>query len=209
MYLLLCTPAPATPTPKGHKIRRSVNAHAYIWATFFFFTIKERYFQLHLFRSFIPKLFFLLRSLYPILSSMLPYTVQSSKVQCNEKTQTILSSYDYQTTRVDRSEDGKLTVTPVTSSLLFKTDAKVPKIGVMLVGWGGNNGSTVTASILANKLGISWRTKEGDQVSSHVRAWLRLQGSITWCQCDVHHFANVVITNRLKGRISIITLVVA
>lgn len=33
----------------------------------------------------------------------------------------------------------------------IKTRAKVPKIGVMLVGLGGNNGSTFTAGILANK----------------------------------------------------------
>ncbi|CAM9316559.1 unnamed protein product [Chrysoparadoxa australica] len=33
----------------------------------------------------------------------------------------------------------------------------------MLVGWGGNNGSTVSASILANKKGLSWETKEGVQ----------------------------------------------
>jgi myo-inositol-1-phosphate synthase len=31
----------------------------------------------------------------------------------------------------------------------------------MMVGWGGNNGSTVTASILANKNNISWRSKRG------------------------------------------------
>lgn len=31
----------------------------------------------------------------------------------------------------------------------------------MLVGWGGNNGTTVTAACLANKLGLSWHTKEG------------------------------------------------
>jgi len=33
----------------------------------------------------------------------------------------------------------------------IKTKPKVPKIGVMLVGLGGNNGSTFTAGILANK----------------------------------------------------------
>ena len=38
---------------------------------------------------------------------------------------------------------------------------KVPRLGMMLVGWGGNNGSTVTGAILANKLGLSWHTKEG------------------------------------------------
>ena len=31
------------------------------------------------------------------------------------------------------------------------TERKVPKLGVMLVGLGGNNGSTFVAGILANK----------------------------------------------------------
>lgn len=34
----------------------------------------------------------------------------------------------------------------------IETEATVPKIGVMLVGLGGNNGTTFTAGILANKL---------------------------------------------------------
>lgn len=38
---------------------------------------------------------------------------------------------------------------------------KVPKLGLMLVGWGGNNGSTMTAAVLANKLKLLWETKEG------------------------------------------------
>lgn len=33
----------------------------------------------------------------------------------------------------------------------------------MLVGWGGNNGSTFTAALLANKLGLSWPTRKGTQ----------------------------------------------
>jgi myo-inositol-1-phosphate synthase len=32
---------------------------------------------------------------------------------------------------------------------------------MMMVGWGGNNGSTVTAGIIANRKAMSWRTKEG------------------------------------------------
>eukprot|EP00873_Tetraselmis_striata_P017129 jgi/Tetstr1/437393/TSEL_026076.t1 len=35
------------------------------------------------------------------------------------------------------------------------------KLGVMLVGLGGNNGSTLMGGILANKLGITWMTKDG------------------------------------------------
>ena len=37
----------------------------------------------------------------------------------------------------------------------------------MLVGWGGNNGSTLTAAILANKQGISWMTKDGPKRSNY------------------------------------------
>lgn len=36
----------------------------------------------------------------------------------------------------------------------------------MLVGWGGNNGSTLTAAIIANKLGLTWPTKRGVQKSN-------------------------------------------
>ena len=43
----------------------------------------------------------------------------------------------------------------------IKTDAKVPKLGVMIVGLGGNNGSTFTAGLLANKHNISWESKRG------------------------------------------------
>lgn len=31
----------------------------------------------------------------------------------------------------------------------------------MLVGWGGNNGTTVTGAILANKYQMQWQTKDG------------------------------------------------
>ena len=33
----------------------------------------------------------------------------------------------------------------------------------MLVGWGGNNGSTLTAALEANRCKMEWRTKEGTQ----------------------------------------------
>lgn len=38
---------------------------------------------------------------------------------------------------------------------------KVPKTGLMLVGLGGNNGSTLSAAVVANKYNISFQTKEG------------------------------------------------
>lgn len=42
----------------------------------------------------------------------------------------------------------------------------------MLVGWGGNNGSTITAAFEANRNKLEWRTKDGIQKAN----WF---GSIT------------------------------
>lgn len=36
-----------------------------------------------------------------------------------------------------------------------------------MVGWGGNNGSTVTASILANKHKMKWLTRVGEQNANY------------------------------------------
>ena len=47
--------------------------------------------------------------------------------------------------------------------MVFKTDTCVPKLGMMLVGLNGNNGSTVTAGILANKFNLCWNTKDGEK----------------------------------------------
>ena len=73
----------------------------------------------------------------------------------------IESKYDYHTSEVRTGHDGSINVTPKTTKYTFRTERKVPKLGLMLVGWGGNNGSTVTAAILANKHKMSWHTKEG------------------------------------------------
>ncbi|KAF2897555.1 hypothetical protein ILUMI_08623 [Ignelater luminosus] len=74
----------------------------------------------------------------------------------------IESLYEYQTTAVEK-RGSQLVATPHSELLHIQTCRKVPKLGVMLVGWGGNNGSTFTAGVLANKLGLSWLTKQGVQ----------------------------------------------
>ncbi|XP_054269718.1 inositol-3-phosphate synthase 1-B [Macrosteles quadrilineatus] len=81
------------------------------------------------------------------------------------------ATYQYHTNKVEVDKD-KIIVTPVVTNLQMRTVRRVPKIGVMLVGWGGNNGSTFTAGLLANKQGTTWRTKRGD----HQPNWF---GSIT------------------------------
>jgi myo-inositol-1-phosphate synthase len=57
----------------------------------------------------------------------------------------------------------QITVKPREICVTFCTERRVPRLGCMLVGWGGNNGATITAAVLANKLGLQWHTKHGLQ----------------------------------------------
>src|SRR5690242_9132668 len=54
------------------------------------------------------------------------------------------------------------TITPIKKDYQFRTQIKVPKVGLLLVGLGGNNGTTVLGGIIANKLNLSWNTKNGE-----------------------------------------------
>ena len=91
--------------------------------------------------------------------------VESPNVQYTEDA--IHATYQYQTTIVEKGENGAIKVVPKTQELKFKTDRKVPKVGTMLVGWGGNNGSTITAGMLANKHGVSWTTRHGKHTPNY------------------------------------------
>lgn len=75
----------------------------------------------------------------------------------------ITSSFLYHHNDIVKGADGSITVTPKESKFLFETNTKVPKMGLMLVGLGGNNGTTVVAGCIANKLGIDWQTRRGVQ----------------------------------------------
>lgn len=63
--------------------------------------------------------------------------------------------------------DGKFVATPKETVYDFKVERKVPKTGMMLVGLGGNNGTTVTAGIIANRNNITWATREGDRAANY------------------------------------------
>ncbi len=65
--------------------------------------------------------------------------------------QHITAKYEYTTTQLAQGAGGKWEVRPSAQTYEFRTERTVPKLGVMLVGWGGNNGTTLTAGILANK----------------------------------------------------------
>ena len=93
------------------------------------------------------------------------FTVNSPNVTYTDTE--INSKYTYRTTDIAVSEDGKLLATPKQTLYDFKVQRKVPKVGVMLVGLGGNNGTTVTAGILANRRGLTWETREGKRESNY------------------------------------------
>ncbi|KKY23442.1 putative myo-inositol-1-phosphate synthase [Phaeomoniella chlamydospora] len=90
------------------------------------------------------------------------FTVNSSKVSYTEDS--ILSNYTYHTTAIEKQADGNLIATPNELNYVFKTERHAPeKLGLMLVGWGGNNGTTITAGIHANRYGLQWDTRDGLQ----------------------------------------------
>lgn len=78
----------------------------------------------------------------------------------------IETSYDHVTTKVSL-DTSPPKVTPTTHHFRFRTEKRVPKLGVMLVGWGGNNGSTITAAAIANRMNISWNTRHGKETPNY------------------------------------------
>ena len=95
----------------------------------------------------------------------MPFIVESPNVVYTDDE--ILTKYVYHTTSLKHATNGGYIATPKETNYSFKTQRTVPKTGVLLVGWGGNNGSTVTAGILANRLGLKWETREGTQGSNY------------------------------------------
>jgi myo-inositol-1-phosphate synthase len=74
----------------------------------------------------------------------------------------LISKQTYTKTLVDGNR-----VIPSSEELTFRTDTSVPKLGMMLVGLGGCNGTTLTASILANKHGVKWNRVDGEQSANY------------------------------------------
>jgi myo-inositol-1-phosphate synthase len=92
------------------------------------------------------------------------FTVRSPNVIYTEDA--IKSTYTYRTTKVTRA-GGKYIAEPLETQYDFNVERKVGKVGLMLVGWGGNNGSTVTAGIIANRDGLTWESREGTKAANY------------------------------------------
>ncbi|KAL8822064.1 MAG: hypothetical protein Q9191_007193 [Dirinaria sp. TL-2023a] len=93
------------------------------------------------------------------------FTVESPNVEYTESE--IKTKYTYRTTSVTQAGNGKYVATPKETVYDFKVDRKIGKVGMMLVGWGGNNGTTVTAGIIANRRGLVWDTREGPRAANY------------------------------------------
>lgn len=83
----------------------------------------------------------------------------------------IHARYTHITTHVDTSFCPPL-VSTKSHPINFRTKKNVSKVGLMLVGWGGNNGSTLTAALVANKYNINWNTKHGVQSPNYLGSLL-------------------------------------
>jgi len=88
------------------------------------------------------------------------FTVESDN--CHYTEENIVSDYCYESTIVEGN-----VVKPIVTKMQFKTERKVGKTGVMLVGIGGNNGCTCVAGAIANKLKVTWDTKEGTHKANY------------------------------------------
>eukprot|EP00587_Corethron_hystrix_P006030 CAMPEP_0113298706 /NCGR_PEP_ID=MMETSP0010_2-20120614/1039_1 /TAXON_ID=216773 ORGANISM="Corethron hystrix, Strain 308" /NCGR_SAMPLE_ID=MMETSP0010_2 /ASSEMBLY_ACC=CAM_ASM_000155 /LENGTH=529 /DNA_ID=CAMNT_0000151805 /DNA_START=86 /DNA_END=1675 /DNA_ORIENTATION=- /assembly_acc=CAM_ASM_000155 len=74
----------------------------------------------------------------------------------------IVAKYRYDSTVVEGN-----VVKPVATEMQFRTQQKIGKVGVLLVGLGGNNGCTCVAGTIANRLKMTWETKEGTSKANY------------------------------------------
>lgn len=109
------------------------------------------------------------------LSSKNHFTRIALKVNSNnvqEDQNFFYAEYIHKNSNVKIENENKYTVNLEETTYEFKTDKKLPKLGVMLVGLAGNNGSTLVGGIFANKHNITWNNKKGLQKANYL-------GSIT------------------------------
>lgn len=77
-----------------------------------------------------------------------------------KKDNALHTKFTYESAIVEKKA-GVMSVTPTKTDYEFKVDLTVPKTGLMLVGLGGNNGTTLVGAVLANKNKLSFENKEG------------------------------------------------
>jgi len=79
------------------------------------------------------------------------------------------SSYEYTRSEAVRNADGSIECKDVTKTLEFRVQKKKGKLGVMMVGLGGNNGTTLAGGIIANRKKLTW---EADLKGTKTANWI-------------------------------------
>uniref|UniRef100_A0A0N5ARY6 Inositol-3-phosphate synthase n=1 Tax=Syphacia muris TaxID=451379 RepID=A0A0N5ARY6_9BILA len=77
------------------------------------------------------------------------------------------AEFQYKRNKIDKLADGSLAITPTVYNYAFRTQLRPQKTGLMLVGFGGNNGSTFYGATIANKMHMTWKTKKGMQSANY------------------------------------------
>lgn len=86
----------------------------------------------------------------------------------------MVAEYDHNCCLTEPNQDGSFDIKLQKTKYNFRVNTNIPKVGIMLVGLGGNNGTTFTGGLLANKLNLTWMTKNGEMRPNYY-------GSITQC----------------------------
>jgi myo-inositol-1-phosphate synthase len=80
----------------------------------------------------------------------------------------IKAKYTYRESRVRIDEaSGAITAVPTETDIHFSTELGTRRTGLLQVGWGGNNGTTVTGAVLAKRLGIKWESRNGSHAANY------------------------------------------
>ncbi|KZT21122.1 Myo-inositol-1-phosphate synthase [Neolentinus lepideus HHB14362 ss-1] len=109
-------------------------------------------------------------AVHPTAARPVPIAVQSENVSYSDEH--IVSKFFNRGSEAVFA-NGQYSVKPTIKPFEFQTTRKVSKTGLMMVGIGGNNGTTLSATILANRHGISWHTKSGIQQPNYIGSVLR------------------------------------
>ena len=92
------------------------------------------------------------------------YSIQVNSANTTYTDDFIESKYTYEMNHCDVDhQNKKVNIIPRKHLYNFRTKRHVQRTGVMLVGWGGNNGTTLTGAVIANRDQIKWMRKGNDR----------------------------------------------
>lgn len=86
------------------------------------------------------------------------FTVSGDSVRYEDDA--IHSRFRYSSIAAEVDGHGNVSAHPSDTIYKFRTQRKPHRLGLMQVGWGGNNGTTVTAAVVAHSHQLTWETRD-------------------------------------------------